>query len=146
MGWIKGLFGRSGQDKTDYHEEARALVEEGRFQDALNSFNFALKESPGDPVILQEIAMVYTRIGMSDEAAKTYRHVLRKHPDTAGAHYGLGFLLRRAGQKEAAADHLSTFLANLPEGPEYEQHISHARSTLATLKRELRQESGDGKG
>ena len=144
MGWIKGLFGGSGPDKADYHEDARALVEEGRFQDALNSFNLALKESPGDPVILQEIAMVYTRIGMSDEAAKTYRHVLRKHPDTAGAHYGLGFLLRRAGQKRAAVDHLSTFLANPPRGPEYEQHISHARSTLATLKRELEQGSGDG--
>jgi tetratricopeptide (TPR) repeat protein len=77
MGWIKSLLGRSGQDETDYDEEARALVNEGRFRDALTSFNLALKESPGDPIILQEIAMVYTRIGMSDEAAKTYRHVLR---------------------------------------------------------------------
>lgn len=143
MGWFKSILGRSGQDEVDYHEEARALVDEGKFQDALSSFNLALKESPGDPVVLQEIAMIYTRIGMSDEAAKTYRHVLRKHPETAGAHYGLGFLLRRAGQKKEAVDHLSTFLANPPKGPEYEQHISHARSTLATLKRELQQESGD---
>ena len=146
MGWIRGLFGRSGQDKTDYHEDARALVEEGKFREALSSFNLALKESPGDPVILQEIAMVYTRIGMSDEAAKTYRHVLRKHPDAPGAHYGLGFLLRRAGQTQAAVDHLSTFLANPPQGPEYEQHVSHARSTLATLKRELEQGPGDAGG
>ena len=146
MGWIKTILGRSGQDEVDYHEEARALVEEGRFKDALTSFNLALKEAPGDPVILQEIAMVYTRIGMSDEAAKTYRHVLRKHPETAGAHYGLGFLLRRAGRKKEAMDHLSTFLANPPKGSEYEQHISHARSTLATLKRELQREPGDGSG
>jgi tetratricopeptide (TPR) repeat protein len=146
MGWIKSLLGRSGQDETDYDEEARALVNEGRFRDALTSFNLALKESPGDPIILQEIAMVYTRIGMSDEAAKTYRHVLRKHPDAAGAHYGLGFLLRRAGQKREAVDHLSTFLANPPKGPEYDQHISHARSTLATLKRELKQDSADADG
>ena len=146
MGWIKSMLGRSGQREVDYHEEARALVDEGKFRDALTSFNLALKESPGDPVILQEIAMVYTRIGMSDEAAKTYRHVLRKHPDAAGAHYGLGFLLRRAGRTKEAVDHLSTFLANPPEGPDYEQHISHARSTLATLKRELQQDSLDAGG
>lgn len=146
MGWIKSMLGRSGQREVDYHEEARALVDEGKFRDALTSFNLALKESPGDPVILQEIAMVYTRIGMSDEAAKTYRHVLRKHPDAAGAHYGLGFLLRRAGRKKEAVDHLSTFLANPPEGPDYEQHISHARSTLTTLKRELQQDSLDAGG
>ena len=146
MGWIKTILGRSGQDEVDYHEEARALVEEGRFKDALTSFNLALKEAPGDPVILQEIAMVYTRIGMSDEAAKTYRHVLRKHPETAGAHYGLGFLLRRAGRKKEAMDHLSTFLANPPKGSEYEQRSSHGRSTPATSKRELQREPGDGSG
>ena len=142
----KESSGRTGQDETDYHEEARALVNEGKFQDALTSFNLALKQSPGDAIILQEIAMVYTRIGMSDEAAKTYRHVLRKHPDAAGAHYGLGFLLRRAGQKKQAVDHLSTFLANPPKGPEYEQHVSHARSTLATLQRELKQDAANVNG
>ena len=106
----------------------------GKFHEALTSFRLALKESPGDPVVLQQIAIAYTRIGMTDEAAKTYRHVLQKDPGAAGAHYGLAFLLLRAGQPRDAADHLRAFLANPPDGPDAGQHISHARSALQEIE------------
>jgi hypothetical protein len=43
--------------------------------------------------VLQQIAITHTRIGMTDEAAKTYRQVLERDANAAGAHYGLAFLL-----------------------------------------------------
>src|SRR5690606_39592491 len=98
MTWWNRIFG--GQDdaeRVDYYEEGYALLSEGKFHEALTSFRLALKESPGDPVVLQQIAIAYTRIGMTEEAAKTYRHVLSKDPRASGAHYGLAFLLLRAG-------------------------------------------------
>lgn len=134
MAWLNKLFG-GGDDseRVDYYEEGLALMSEGKFHEALTSFRLALKEAPGDPVVLQQIAIAYTRIGMTEEAAKTYRHVLQRNPSAAGAHYGLAFLLLRSGSQREAVSHLQAFLENAPGDAEAQQHVAHARSTLARL-------------
>ena len=109
------------------------LLSEGKFHEALTSLRLALKEHPGDPVVLQQIAISYTRIGMTDEAAKTYRHVLQKDPKAYGAHYGLAFLLIRSGQTRDAIPHLKAFLAHPPSGPSAAEHLAHAEATLNQL-------------
>jgi predicted Zn-dependent protease len=131
--WKKLFSSGDKEGRVDYYEEGMDLLSDGKFHDALTSLRLALKENPGDPVILQQIAISYTRIGMTEEAAKTYRHVLQKDPKAAGAHYGLAFLLIRAGQSREAVPHLKAFLAHPPEGPEVAQHIQHAESTLAQI-------------
>ena len=85
MTWWKKLLG-GGQDseKVNYYEEGVALLRGGRFHEALTSLRLALKEAPGDTVVLQQIAISYTRIGMTEEASKTYQHVLQKDPAAAG--------------------------------------------------------------
>jgi tetratricopeptide (TPR) repeat protein len=118
---------------VDYYEEGLDLLSEGKYHEALTSFRLALKESPGDTVVLQQIAIAYTRIGMTEEAVKTYRHVLVKEPGSAGAHYGLAYLLLRSGEPQQAKIHLQAFLENAPDGSEAGEHIAHARSTLASL-------------
>ena len=133
MAWWNKFFGSERSGRVDYYDEGLALLGEGKFHEALTSLRLALKEHPGDPVILQQIAIVYTRIGMTEEAAKTYRHVLRKDAAASGAHYGLAFLLLRAGDREEAAEHLRAFLANPPHGESADQHVMHARSTLTQL-------------
>jgi Flp pilus assembly protein TadD len=134
--WKKLLGGDFDSEKVDYYEEGLALLREGRFHEALTSLRLALKEAPGDAVVLQQIAIAYTRIGMTEEASKTYRHVLQKDPSAPGAHYGLAYLLLRRGEEEEAVQHLESFLANPPSGPEAGEHIAHARSTLAQLRGE----------
>lgn len=130
----KKLFGRGeDDDQVDYYEEGMELLSEGKFHEALTSLRLALKEMPGDPVVLQQIAIAYTRIGMTDEAAKTYRHVLQREPEAPGAHYGLAFLLIRAGKTQEAVPHLKAFLAHPPEGPDASEHIKHAEATLTQL-------------
>lgn len=134
MGWWKKVCGTSGDTgRVAYYDEGLALMAEGKFHEALTSFRLALKESPGDSVVLQQIAISYTRIGMTEEAAKTYRHVLQKNPDAPGAHYGIAFLLVRAGQEPEAIPHLRAFLENAPAGQDTDEHVSHARETLARL-------------
>ncbi len=134
--WKKLFGGDEDADKVDYYQEGLALLREGKFHEALTSFRLALKESPGDTVVLQQIAIAYTRIGMADEASKTYRHVLQKDPEAAGAHYGLAYLLLRKGDEHQAVQHLEAFLANPPRGAEAREHVDHARSTLAQLRGE----------
>jgi len=137
MAWWKKLIGgEDDSDKVDYYSEGLALLREGRFHEALTSFRLALKEAPGDVVILQQIAIAYTRIGMTEEATKTYRHVLQKEPDASGAHYGLAYLLLRKGEDEEAIGHLEAFLANPPRGPEAGEHVAHARGTIRQLRGE----------
>jgi len=133
MAWWKKLLGSDDHGRVDYYEEGLDLLGEGKYHEALTSLRLALKESPSDPVVLQQIAIAYTRIGMTDEAVKTYRHVLQKDSNAAGAHYGLAFLLLRAGEEGQAVEHLNAFLAQPPAGEEAEEHVAHARSTLADL-------------
>jgi Flp pilus assembly protein TadD len=135
MAWWNRIFGGSDDSgRVDYYEEGLDLLSEGKYHEALTSFRLALKESPGDTVVLQQIAIAYTRIGMAEEAVKTYRHVLQKEPGSAGAHYGLAYLLLRAGNQEEARSHLRAFLEHAPNGGEAGEHVAHARATLASLE------------
>ncbi len=147
MAWWKNLFG-SAEDtqEVDYYREGLDLLAVGKYHEALTSFRLALRETPGDVAILQQIAIAYTRIGMTDEAMKTYRGVLQKDASAVGAHYGLAFLLLREGKEVEAAQHLRAFLAAPPTGPEAKRHVEHARRTLAQLIGEPVHEDGDRNG
>ena len=129
------IFGGPGRaERIDYYEEGLLLAQEGKFHEALTSLRLALKETPGDPIVLQQIAIAYTRIGMEEEAIKTYRHVLHRNPESPGAHYGLAFLLLRHGSSSEAVEHLEAFLASAPSDAEAQTHVDHARRTLAELR------------
>lgn len=134
MAFWKKLLGGEGDQAVDYYREGTELIASGKFHEALTSFRLALKESPGDTVVLQQIAICYTRIGMVEEAAKTYRHVLQKEPSSAGAHYGLAFILLRSEQPMDAIPHLEAFLSNAPSDADASAHVQHARATLDQLR------------
>ena len=134
MAFWKKLLGGDEAQPVDYYREGTDLLASGKFHEALTSFRLALKESPGDTIVLQQIAICYTRIGMIEEAAKTYRHVLQKEPSAAGAHYGLAFILLRGERPEESIGHLEAFLAHPPAGEEAGAHVEHARWTLAQLR------------
>ncbi|NNF13044.1 MAG: tetratricopeptide repeat protein [Gemmatimonadetes bacterium] len=131
--WNK-LLGNEEARPVDYYQEGCGLLSSGKFHEALTSFRLALKESPGDAIILQQIAICYTRIGMVEEAAKTYRHVLQKDPSASGAHYGLAFILLRGEDPSQSIPHLEAFLANAPDDEEASAHVDHARWTLSELR------------
>lgn len=133
MAFWKKLFRDDSAEKVDYYREGLELLQVGKYHEALTSFRLALREAPGDEAVLQQIAITYTRIGMTDDAIKAYRAVLAQTADASGAHYGLAFLLLHEGRQDEAAEHLRSFLATPPSGPEAQRHIDHARKTLAEL-------------
>lgn len=145
MAWWRNLIsGRSEEapGETDYYQEGTELLQQEKFHEALTSFRLALRESPNDTDVLQQIAVTYTHIGMTDEAMRTYRRVLDLRPSAAGAHYGLAFLLLQRGQRQQGISHLREFLSHPPELQEAQRHVEHARQTLA----ELSGDSTDGAG
>lgn len=145
MSWLSNfLTGRPAQsaDDPDYFEEGSELLRDEKFHEALTSFRLALRDNPNDTDVLQQMAVAYTRIGMSDEAIKTYRRALELKPHASGAHYGLSFLLLARGDRDQAIAHLRAFLARPPRVAAAERHIAHARHVLADLtgERELLEE------
>jgi tetratricopeptide (TPR) repeat protein len=134
MGLFKNLFKADSKNQVDYYREGLELLNVGKYHEALTSFRLALRETPRDTAVLQQMAITYTRIGMTDEAIKTYRSVLDVDAGVPGAHYGLAFLLLRDGRNSEALDHLKAFLDRPPQGPEARRHIDHARQTLAELQ------------
>ena len=107
---------RSREGKPDYYEEGVHLAQQERFQDALTSFRLALKERPDDIASIEQMAVVYTRIGLPEEAMKTYRRALELRPGSASAHYGLAFIMLNRGDREEAAGHLDAGLDCTPAG------------------------------
>lgn len=117
----------------DYYAEGTQLLREEKYHEALTSFRLALRENPTDTDVLLQMAVVYTRIGTTDEALRIYRRVLELKPHASGAHYGLAFLLLQRGSRDEAVMHLRAFLARPPRGVDADRHITYARQTLAEL-------------
>ncbi len=142
MDFLKKLFSAPDQDlDVDYYREGVELLGAGRHHEALTSFRLALRESPDDVAVLQQIAITHTRIGMTDEAVRTYRQVLARDANAPGAHYGLAFLLLRDGKDAEAMEHLRRFLESPPEREDAQEHVRHARETLEHLEQGA---TGDG--
>ena len=136
--WRK-LFG--GEDRTnggaptrgqrlDYQNEALALERHGDFEGALTSYRLALRGSPDDVRLLQNIAILYSKTAQPEEAIRYYRKALDVDADLPGAHYGLAFLLARRGVHAEAAGHLREFLARPLKGADAEKWIRHAEGAL----------------
>lgn len=126
------------EEKPDYYREGLELASQERFHEALTSFRLALRERPADVAVLEQMGIVYTRMGVTDEAIKMYQRALEKDPGSAGAHYGIAFLLLNKGKGDEAVRHLERFLEAGDDLPGTDRHVRHARATLDGLR------SGDG--
>jgi tetratricopeptide (TPR) repeat protein len=129
------------KEKPDYYEEGVQLARQDRLHDALTSFRLALKERSDDVASMEQMAVIQTRMGLPDDAAKMYERALEHRPGSASAHYGLAFVQLNRGEIASAVDHLERFLdSDKPGGTEVEQRVDHARATLAQLR------GGDAEG
>jgi tetratricopeptide (TPR) repeat protein len=126
---VKGLG-----EPPDYYREGLKLANQQKFHEALTSFRLALRARPDDHEIMQQMAVIYTHIGMPDEAIKYYEEAIRAGGDSAASHYGLAFLLLHRGDESGARRHLEAFLRRPPSGEEASEHIEHAKRTLEQLE------------
>jgi Flp pilus assembly protein TadD len=139
MSWISRLLG--GETKSnvrpqrlDYLNEALVLERQGDYDAALTSYRLALRDTPNDLRVLQNMAIAFSRTGRLEEAVRAYRRALEIDPALSGAHYGLAFLLVKRGDNTGAEKHLLAFLSQPPSGEEAERWIRHAQATLEQLR------------
>src|SRR5205814_9436928 len=119
--------------RLDYRNVSLALERQGDYEAALTSYRLALRDLPNDARILQNMAIAFTKTRRFDEAIRHYRRALELDASLAGAHYGLAFLLQQRGGPDGAAQHLTTFLAHPPRGPDAQKWIEHANQALLDL-------------
>ncbi|PYO90273.1 MAG: hypothetical protein DMD66_03140 [Gemmatimonadetes bacterium] len=140
MGFWRRLFGGSSSSddlkpqRLDYLNEALALERQGDYDAALTSYRLALRDLPNDARILQNMAIAFTKTRRYDEAIRHYRRALELDSLLAGAHYGLAFLLLQRGDPDGAAQHLKTFLAHPPRGPDAQKWVEHANQALQDMR------------
>ena len=139
MSFWRRLFGGKRSEeprpqRLDYLNEALALERQGDFQAALTSYRLALRDTPNDIRILQNMAIAYTKTGQNDEAIRHYRRALELDETLVGAHYGVAFLLWKKGLGSQASKHLRAFLSAPPKGTDAERWIKHAESALLEIE------------
>lgn len=123
--------GRSGN--PDYLSEGIALEKQGDYDAALTSYRLALRETPNNVRVLENMAIAFSKLGQLDDAIRSYKRALSIEPALSGAHYGLAFLLIKRGEISDAAYHLEAFLMDAPAGSGSERWIQHAKRTLDQL-------------
>lgn len=139
MSWLRRLLGGKSESESkarrlDYLSEALVLERQGDYDAALTSYRLALRDTPNDLRVLQNMAIAFSRTNRLEEAARAYRRALEIDPGLAGAHYGLAFLLVKRGDNAGAEKHLQAFLASPPSGEEAERWVRHAQATLEQLR------------
>jgi len=139
MSWWRRLTGGKSErpprpQRLDYLSEALSLERQGDYDAALTSYRLALRDSPNDPRILQNMAIAFSRTGRTEDAIRCYRRALDLDPLLGGANYGLAFLLLKRGDPDGAARHLDAFLAHPPHGSDVDRWVRHAQETLAHIQ------------
>jgi protein O-GlcNAc transferase len=111
-------------------QQAVALHERGRLDEAEHLYRAILKEGSGDIGSSHNLAILCIQKGKYNDAAKLAREVLRHKPDLALAHNTLGVALRHLGRlKEAEA----FCRAALRLAPEYAETYNTLGDTLTAL-------------
>ncbi len=123
--------------RLDYRNEALALERQGDFEGALTSYRLALRSTPDDVRLLQDIAILYSKTAQPEEAIRYYRKALEVDATLPGAHYGLAFQLMKRGSLAEAAAHLRAFLAHPLKGADAENWVRHAEGTLREVEATL---------
>jgi len=71
--------------------EAELLIEEKRYQQALDAYHHALELKPDDIDVLYMRALLHEKMGNVDLLEQDLRHVLQLKPENVGALNALGY-------------------------------------------------------
>lgn len=135
--WSRLIGGRSDSElkpqRLDYLKEALVLERQGDLDAALTSYRLAHRDKPSDVQVLENMAIVCSKMGRTEEAMRWYRRALDLKPNLPAAHYGLAFILLRRGDTDGARAHLQGFLESAPGDVHMAAWVERARTTLDQL-------------
>lgn len=117
----------------DAFEQAKAIHEEGRLNDAVIAYRQLLQTEPDNFKALNNLGTVYEEKEDYSAAVASYRQALRINPEAAPVHFNLGHALQEQGKLEAAIDAYETVLELRPNDPAAYYNIGHAYHDIGDL-------------
>lgn len=90
-----------------HHDRAKALAEDGRYEEACTAYAEALRQDPGGLPILVNLANLYVTLKRHDEAQVLFARAIALDPNSAAAHFNLGMLHLDVGRRLDAARSLA---------------------------------------
>jgi len=116
----------SPDDAEAHSSLGNALQAQGRFDEALASYERALQLNPGFVEALSNMGGAMQALGRMDDAIDCYRRALSIRPEYVLAHYNLGNAYKQQGQFAAAAESYRAALALAPADAEIHCNLGNA--------------------
>jgi choline-sulfatase len=111
----------------EQYRRASELAGQRRFEEATTAYREVLADDPGMTDVWLQLAEVYVRQGMSEEAVKAYGEAIRRNPKDPGSLIGAAAQLLRLGRLDEARKHGELAVSLAPAGA----HEILARIALA---------------
>jgi len=137
------LTGQRGRAKLN---EGNRLYEEGRFDEAHESYLEALRDAPDSPLVRFNDGNALYQTEEYQRALEAYRQAIEAdEPSLASpAWYNLGNALYRQGQFPESLDAFKKALRIDPEEDDYKHNLERTLEQLEQQEQEQDQQSGDG--
>ncbi len=124
-GWRDPWRGRIRQFHVGFGasmKKAEALINAGRFQEAIDQLEPLRAEHPDDPALTTNLSIAYRNVGRTEEAFQLLLDGLETDPDFFGYHLNISAAYQRKGDIERALHHLDrTIEINPTLGTAYER-------------------------
>ena len=110
-----------------------ALMDSGRFGEAIDAYQNALKRDPNNVNVRVDRGTCYRRVGKPGAAAEEFRKGIEINPNHPNAHRNLGVVLAfDLGKREEAIQEFETYLRLMPNAPDAGQIRQVIRGLKAT--------------
>jgi tetratricopeptide (TPR) repeat protein len=92
----------AAQNVQGYIDQGMRASEAGRYDQALQAFDQALKLKPNDPAITSYKATVYYAKGNSTQALQLCEQIIKQHPNFGRAYYQRAMILEKQEKYDQA--------------------------------------------
>jgi tetratricopeptide (TPR) repeat protein len=119
----------SDADKAEaFKNQGNTFYDLGQFEQAVDAYKNALKLTPKDPVIHNNLGAAYFGVNKNADAAVAFRKALELKPDDGDAFFNLGIALSAIDKSAEALDSFKQALALLARSRQCDRrHVSRAR-------------------
>ena len=115
LGGLVGCETAAQERVRVYNADGVHLFQQGKYNDARDSFALALELQPEDPVLFYNLGQCCDRLGDNIKAEQYYRQCLQRSTNHADCRHALAVLLDRTGRKAEASTMIQDWLTQQPK-------------------------------